>query len=278
MLVIVQPGAGDIHWAIALSLGNAVAVALYQIATRSLAARDHSDTGSIYSPVVGVLILLPALPFVWSEPQSWFTWVLLAATGVFGGVGHWILIIAHRYAPASLLAPFSYTHILWMTLAGYLVFGHLPGMWTGVGALIVIASGLYVFHRERVVKDSLNSGQTRTGSDQDRRSRQDRDGSVDPAAKAPVCGHNATKRKQKRVASVVQAAQDHAEPGGQDQVLTAGLPTQTDEQSRHPGDHGFRVGQVENQTFQTNCRSVSLQAPPRPDALRSATTYPSQSR
>lgn len=152
VLVIVRPGSAEIHWAIGLSLCNAVTVALYQITTRSLAGRDHSDTTSFYSPLIGMLILLPALPFVWTEPQNTWTWVMLCLTGVFGGVGHWLLIIAHRFAPASLLAPFSYTHILWMTAAGYLVFGDVPDLWTALGAAIVISSGLYVFHREQIRK------------------------------------------------------------------------------------------------------------------------------
>ena len=104
--------------------------------------------------MVGAIILLPLLPFVWEAPSGPLAWLLLCSMGVFGGIGHWLLIIAHRYAPASLLAPFSYTSILWMTTSGYLVFGHLPDGWTVVGAAVVIASGLYVFHRERVRKNA----------------------------------------------------------------------------------------------------------------------------
>src|SRR3546814_20769771 len=76
----------------------------------------------------------------------------LGATGVCGGIGHWMLIIAHRYAPASLLSPFSYSGILWMTASGYLVFGDLPDEWTVIGGAGVIASGLYVVHRARLRK------------------------------------------------------------------------------------------------------------------------------
>ncbi len=150
VLIIVRPTGATLHWAIGLSLCNVVCVSLYQIATRKLAARDHSDTTSLYSPLFGTVILLPLLPFVWEAPSGPFAWLLLCLLGVFGGVGHWLLIIAHRFAPASLLAPFSYTGILWMTTSGYLVFGHLPDEWTVVGAAVVIASGLYVFHREQV--------------------------------------------------------------------------------------------------------------------------------
>jgi len=152
VLVIIRPGAGEVHWAVGLCLANALVAALYSIATRKLAARDHSDTTSIYSPLVGAVIFLPALPWVWSPPDSALHWVLLGLTGVFGGVGHWLVIIAHRYAGASVLAPFTYSAILWMTASGYLVFGDLPDRWTIIGAAIVVASGLYVFHREQVRK------------------------------------------------------------------------------------------------------------------------------
>jgi drug/metabolite transporter (DMT)-like permease len=154
VLIIVRPGGATLHWAIGLSLCNAVAVALYQITTRKLAARDHSDTTSLYSPLFGTVVLLPLLPFIWEPPSGPLAWALLCMLGVFGGVGHWLLIIAHRFAPASLLAPFSYTGILWMTTAGFLVFGHLPDEWTVVGAAVVVASGLYVFHREQVRKST----------------------------------------------------------------------------------------------------------------------------
>lgn len=152
VLIIVRPGGASLHWAIGLSLCNVIAVSLYQITTRKLAARDHSDTTSLYSPLFGAIILLPVLPFVWEPPSGPLAWGLLCMLGVFGGIGHWLLIIAHRYAPASLLAPFSYSAILWMTASSYLVFGHLPDEWTVVGAAVVIASGLYVFHREQVRK------------------------------------------------------------------------------------------------------------------------------
>ena len=152
VLVIIRPGAADVHWAVGLCLANALVAALYNLATRKLAARDHSATTSLYSPLVGAVVLLPFLPYVWSPPETVLHWVLLCLLGVFGGVGHWLVIIAHRYAGASVLAPFTYSAILWMTASGYLVFGDLPDKWTIVGAAIVVASGLYVFHREQVRK------------------------------------------------------------------------------------------------------------------------------
>ena len=62
--------------------------------------------------------------------------------------GHFMLIQAHRLAPASALAPFMYTQIVWMIAVGYLFFGDVPDLWTLVGAAIVVASGLFVFAGE----------------------------------------------------------------------------------------------------------------------------------
>jgi drug/metabolite transporter (DMT)-like permease len=70
--------------------------------------------------------------------------------GVYGGLGHYLFILAHRYAPASIIAPFLYISLLTHSTAGYLVFGQLPDRWTLAGAAIVIASGLYLLQRERV--------------------------------------------------------------------------------------------------------------------------------
>ncbi len=99
--------------------------------------------------------MTPILPFVWTTPPNLLTWVLLGATGAFGAVGHWLLILAHARAPAGVLAPFIYTQLLWMLAAGYLIFGDVPDRWTLVGAAVVIASGLYLLYRERGPKRAI---------------------------------------------------------------------------------------------------------------------------
>jgi len=74
----------------------------------------------------------------------------LLLVGAFGSLGHYLLIVAHRHTPASVLSPFIYTQLLWVVAAGWLVFGDVPNQWTLAGAAVVIASGLYLVHRERV--------------------------------------------------------------------------------------------------------------------------------
>jgi drug/metabolite transporter (DMT)-like permease len=68
--------------------------------------------------------------------------------GVLGGVGHYFLALAHRYAPSTVIAPFLYQQVIYMALFGYIVFGDVPGAAVWTGAAIVIGSGLYLFWRE----------------------------------------------------------------------------------------------------------------------------------
>lgn len=150
VLLVVQPGPGGIHPAMLLCFGNVVCYAFYLIITRVLAAHDSSATTMFYSGLAGFLLLLPALPFVWTRPPSWLAWAALAWLGLFGGLGHWLLILANTRAPAGIIAPFIYTQLLWMLILGVLVFGEVPNGWTLAGAGIVVASGLYLIDRERV--------------------------------------------------------------------------------------------------------------------------------
>jgi drug/metabolite transporter (DMT)-like permease len=150
VLVVVRPGLGGMQWAALLSLGSAICYAGYNITTRMLSRTDSSETTLFYANMLGVVIMVPILPLVWTAP-SWIDVVLMVALGGFGAGGHFLLIVAHRLAPASVLSPFIYTQIIWATTLGYLVFANVPNYWTLTGAGIVIASGLYLFYRERKV-------------------------------------------------------------------------------------------------------------------------------
>lgn len=150
VLVIIRPGTANFHWAMFASLGSSLCGALYNIVTRKVGARDRVETSLFYVSAIGALAATMPLPFAWQTPEG-FQWVPLIAMGCCGAIGHFMLIEAHRKAPASTLAPFLYTQIVWMTLAGYLVFGDVPDHWTLLGAGVVVASGLFVFARERAL-------------------------------------------------------------------------------------------------------------------------------
>ncbi len=150
VLVVTRPWSGAVHPAMLLAFGTALANASYALITRLLAGRDPPLTTLFYTGVVGGLLVLPLLPFVWAPPKDPAVWLALAALGVFGGLGQWLLIMAHQRAPASTLAPFFYAQLLGATLLGWLVFGELPDRWTLAGGAIVACSGLYLLRRERI--------------------------------------------------------------------------------------------------------------------------------
>lgn len=149
VLVVVRPGSEAFHPAILLSLANAVLYAFFNMMTRKLAAYDPPETIQFLPALVATVVIAPFALTAWHPPAGWFEWLLLCLMGIFGGTGHYLLAVAHRYAPASTLAPFLYQQILYMALFGYLVFGNLPDKETWIGAAIVVASGLYLFSRER---------------------------------------------------------------------------------------------------------------------------------
>ncbi len=157
VLIVIRPGLGGMQWVALLAVVAALCYAGYGITTRKLllSSRDSSETTLFYSNFIGMLVMLPVVPFVWTTPSTVLDVVLLLAVGGFGSLGHFLLIVAHRKAPASVLSPFIYTQLVWATTLGYLVFGNLPSTWTLAGACIVVASGLYLLYREHKVKGAV---------------------------------------------------------------------------------------------------------------------------
>jgi drug/metabolite transporter (DMT)-like permease len=151
ILLVTRPGTGGIHPAALLVVGAAICYALYSISTRVLARSDSDGTTNFYSNLVGAAAITGAVPFYWTSQSDAIVIALMCSMGLFSGFGHFLLIRAHRLAPAGVLAPFIYTEIVWMIALGFLVFGDIPNRWTLAGSAVVIASGLYLLYRERVM-------------------------------------------------------------------------------------------------------------------------------
>jgi drug/metabolite transporter (DMT)-like permease len=148
VLVVMRPGTAAFQPAAILPLLSALAWACTLIATRLISGADRVVTTMSYAALVGFLVLSAVVPFYWVAP-TWQEVMIGAAIGVAATMGHWIVVMAFRYADASVLAPFSYSQLLWVTLLGYAAFGEVPDIWTFAGAGIIIASGIYTAHRER---------------------------------------------------------------------------------------------------------------------------------
>jgi len=149
VLVIVRPGSASFHPAMLGSLANAVLYAVFMLTTRRLAAYESPETIQ-YLPAVGAALLLtPFALAAWQWPASALEWTIACLLGALGATGHQLLALAHRYAPASVIAPFLYQQVLYMALFGYVIFGDVPAPALWLGAGIVVGSGLYLFYRER---------------------------------------------------------------------------------------------------------------------------------
>jgi len=148
MLIMLRPSTGNIAWAMLLPASAAVFAALRDLLTRKMRGSGHPVTVLMYS---NLLIASVGLPFLLTGWQSFSLsqWGLLVLSSALIGVAHLMHIQAFRMEEASVLAPFRYSGIIWGVIFGFIIWGDLPDVWVVVGALVVIASGLYIYWREQ---------------------------------------------------------------------------------------------------------------------------------
>jgi drug/metabolite transporter (DMT)-like permease len=149
VLIILRPGSGAFHAAAFFPLVSALCWAVTLIMTRTMSGREPAITTMTYSSIAGLCVLSALVPFAWVAP-SWHDILFGILIGVASTAGQWIVVLAFRYAGASVLAPFSYSQLVWVSILGFLIFGEVPDVWTVVGAAFIVSSGLYTAHRERV--------------------------------------------------------------------------------------------------------------------------------
>ncbi len=147
VIIIMRPD-GAFHWAMLLPFGAAIGFAIYQLITRAVAADDNPFTTMFWTPVVAMIVSSVLMLFFWENPTP-LGWLWLACCGFAAGSGQFLLIIAFSRSEASLLAPFTYSILIWAALAGIVMFGNYPDAMTILGAGIVVLAGLYIWARER---------------------------------------------------------------------------------------------------------------------------------
>ncbi|MES2713055.1 MAG: DMT family transporter [Pseudomonadota bacterium] len=147
VLIVLRPpfltGGAAPHWATMLPLGTALLFAFYQILTRKLASLDDPRTTILHTAFAASLVVSVVQPFVWVWPSSG-QWAVLVLLGALGGIGHGLLVLAYARAPASLLAPISYSQLGWAILASMVVFGDRPDLITLVGMGVIATGGVLV--------------------------------------------------------------------------------------------------------------------------------------
>jgi len=148
VLLIVRPGFAQVSWPLFIPLGGAFLWAIYQVMVRLLARDDSPETTLLWTAWVGLAAVSLIAPFDFRMPDA-AAWVMLAVVGLLGSTAHYALIRALDYAEAGAVQPYAYTLLVWASLLGWLVFGDVPGLWTILGACIVVLSGLYACSQER---------------------------------------------------------------------------------------------------------------------------------
>ena len=126
VLIVLRPGTSAFHPAAFFPVVSAFAWACTLILTRKMSGQEHVLVTMTYSSIVGFAILCALVPFVWVAP-TWHDILFGTIIGLTSTAGQWIVVLAFRYADASVLAPFSYVQLLWVTLLGFLIFGEVPG-------------------------------------------------------------------------------------------------------------------------------------------------------
>lgn len=149
VLIVMRPGPDILQSAGLFPAGAALVWAGAAIATRLMAGTERPETTLVYSAVVGFVAVSLMVPFDWVIPTREQVEIGILV-GIGSTIGHGILVLAYRHASASVLAPFTYTQLIWASGFGFMAFGALPTGWTLVGGAIIAASGLYMAHREHV--------------------------------------------------------------------------------------------------------------------------------
>ena len=137
-------------------VGAAICFAFYSLLTRQLVKYEDPIRLQFFAGLFGFIVMgialvlgtknhIEMLMLVW---PSAFQWLLLGALGLIATVGHLLVAYAFRRAPVSILAPFQYIEIIGATIYGFVLFNDFPDLLTWLGVLIIVGSGIYVFHRE----------------------------------------------------------------------------------------------------------------------------------
>lgn len=153
VLLIARPG-GEVPLLGLLYVGlGALCYTAYQLQTRLLAPYESSVTMLFFTALVGTLITTALLPWIWTEIHpGGFDLFLICMLGVLGGSGHFLLIRAFRVTPATTLAPFLYAQMVWAGLLDLIVFQHVPDGPTWIGVGLIVAAGLGVGVREKILR------------------------------------------------------------------------------------------------------------------------------
>ena len=149
ILVITRPGSGVFGPVALIPLASAALYAVAMIQIRLVATREPAAAMVFYFTAFAAVIGALSLPWQWVTPTPLMLFYLVLI-GLIGGLAQMALTQAYRLAPVSTVAPFEYSSLLFAAVLGYSIWGQTPDRFVWLGAVLVMASGLYILHRETV--------------------------------------------------------------------------------------------------------------------------------
>lgn len=153
--IVLRPGDVDLNLGHLAALTAALMGAMTSVIVRKIGHAERSVVLMLYPMMGNFVVMALALPFVY-RPMPIEHLGLLAVMAGLGLMAGLLIIMAYRMAPAVIVAPMQYSQILWAALFGSLLFGEEIDLWTGIGAAVIIASGIYIVLREGTPKVSEN--------------------------------------------------------------------------------------------------------------------------
>lgn len=147
MLIILRPGFSSFQPEALFIVSSALTFAFGVVITRILTATESNTTIFTYTTLVAIVAMTPFGLSTWQSPEP-LHWMMFAVVGLFGGMAHYLVIVAYRHAPAAVNSPFEYTGLIWGSLLGWVIWRDTPDMWVWVGAGVIALSGVYITYRE----------------------------------------------------------------------------------------------------------------------------------
>jgi drug/metabolite transporter (DMT)-like permease len=147
VLVVTHPGAGTFQIGALFALGNAVLYGSVTVAVRSMTATESAETLTLYQLMLLTVLFALLLPLGWVSPDP-LAGMWIVFNGTSNAIGQFWWTRALHLAPASAVAPFYYTSLIWASVLGFAIWGELPTLALIVGSAIVVASGLFLFWHE----------------------------------------------------------------------------------------------------------------------------------
>ena len=151
VLVILQPGSGVFSPVALIPLGGAVGFALYGLLTRYVARQDGTATSLFWTGTVGALTMTIIGIWYW-QPMNAPDWGWMGVLSITGLLAHWLLIRSYELAEASVVQPFAYFQLMFVSVIGLTIFGETLRPNVALGAAIVVFAGLFTLWRAHRIK------------------------------------------------------------------------------------------------------------------------------